>query len=214
MAALERLNLATGFALFSQSDFGAFFENLNYFGTRLAKLQIDTRAVARSLELYHELCEPHIRRCVRRSQSFRRAPVCDSCRAGHAFVGDLRGRVRSLLRHPAQCRQCAAGGLGRGAVGAQSVRPAGTRSGHHDAHFQRQCRNHSVARSRHPISAHQGRGRARGRFERHQRGSWTGLFRAHRRNRRVRHPARHLAVARSAEPVCCAATHSRSGARR
>jgi signal transduction histidine kinase len=61
MAALERLNLATGFALFSQSDFGAFFENLNYFGTRLAKLQIDTRAVARSLELYHELCEPHIR---------------------------------------------------------------------------------------------------------------------------------------------------------
>ena len=39
----------------------AFFENLNYFGTRLAKLQIDTRAVARSLELYHELCEPHIR---------------------------------------------------------------------------------------------------------------------------------------------------------
>lgn len=61
MAALERLNLATGFALFSQSDFAAFFENLNYFGTRLAKLQIDTRAVARSLELYHELCEPHIR---------------------------------------------------------------------------------------------------------------------------------------------------------
>lgn len=61
MAALERLNLATGFALFSQSDFGAFFENLSYFGTRLAKLQIDTRAVARSLDLYHELCEPHIR---------------------------------------------------------------------------------------------------------------------------------------------------------
>jgi signal transduction histidine kinase len=61
MAALERLNLATGFALFSQSDFAAFFENLSYFGTRLAKLQIDTRAVARSLDLYHELCEPHIR---------------------------------------------------------------------------------------------------------------------------------------------------------
>ncbi len=60
MAALERLNLATGFALFSQSDFTAFFENLNYFGTRLAKLQIDTRAVARSLELYHELCTPYI----------------------------------------------------------------------------------------------------------------------------------------------------------
>ena len=64
MAALERLNLATGFALFSQSDFGAFFENLHYFGTRLAKLQIDTRAVARSLELYHELCEPSHPQCL------------------------------------------------------------------------------------------------------------------------------------------------------
>ena len=70
MAALERLNLATGFALFSQSDFGAFFENLNYFGTRLAKLQIDTRAVARSLELYHELCEPHIRNAFADRRAF------------------------------------------------------------------------------------------------------------------------------------------------
>ena len=70
MAALERLNLATGFALFSQSDFGAFFENLNYFGTRLAKLQIDTRAVARSLELYHELCEPHIRNAFAERKAF------------------------------------------------------------------------------------------------------------------------------------------------
>jgi signal transduction histidine kinase len=70
MAALERLNLATGFALFSQSDFGAFFENLHYFGTRLAKLQIDTRAVARSLELYHELCEPYIRNAFADRRAF------------------------------------------------------------------------------------------------------------------------------------------------
>jgi signal transduction histidine kinase len=61
MAALERLNLGTGLVLFSHSDFGAFFENLHYFGTRLAKLQIDTRAVARALELYQELSTPHIR---------------------------------------------------------------------------------------------------------------------------------------------------------
>jgi signal transduction histidine kinase len=61
MAALERLNLGTGFVLFSHSDFNAFFENLHYFGTRLAKLQIDTRAVARSLELYQELAAPYIR---------------------------------------------------------------------------------------------------------------------------------------------------------
>jgi len=61
MAALERLNLGTGFVLFSHSDFAAFFENLHYFGTRLAKLQIDTRAVARALELYQELAAPYIR---------------------------------------------------------------------------------------------------------------------------------------------------------
>src|SRR5512141_1594795 len=61
MAALERLNLGTGFGIFSHGDFDVFAENLNYFGTRLAKLQIDTRAVARSLELYQELCAPYIR---------------------------------------------------------------------------------------------------------------------------------------------------------
>lgn len=61
MAALERLNLGTGFGIFSHGDFETFAENLNYFGTRLAKLQVDTRAVARSLELYQELCAPFIR---------------------------------------------------------------------------------------------------------------------------------------------------------
>jgi signal transduction histidine kinase len=39
-----------------------FFENLPYFGNRLAKLQTDTRAVARSLELYQTLCEPYLGR--------------------------------------------------------------------------------------------------------------------------------------------------------
>jgi signal transduction histidine kinase len=62
MAALERLNLGTGFGIFAHGDFDVFTENLNYFGTRLAKLQIDTRAVARSLELYQELCAPYIRK--------------------------------------------------------------------------------------------------------------------------------------------------------
>ena len=56
MAALERLNLGTGFGIFAHGDFDTFAENLQYFGTRLAKLQIDTRAVARSLELYQEIC--------------------------------------------------------------------------------------------------------------------------------------------------------------
>lgn len=62
MAALERLNLGTGFGIFAHGDFEIFAENLNYFGTRLAKLQVDTRAVARSLELYQELCGPCIRK--------------------------------------------------------------------------------------------------------------------------------------------------------
>jgi signal transduction histidine kinase len=59
MTALERLNLGTGFALFCQGDFGGFAENLRYFGTRLAKLQVESTAVARSLELYQLFCEPY-----------------------------------------------------------------------------------------------------------------------------------------------------------
>ncbi len=58
MAALERLNLGTGFALFCQSDFQTYSENLHYYGARLGKLKVDTRAVARSLEIYQGICEP------------------------------------------------------------------------------------------------------------------------------------------------------------
>ncbi|HYE25552.1 MAG TPA: GAF domain-containing sensor histidine kinase [Clostridia bacterium] len=60
MVALERLNLGVGFTIFSQSDFQAFLENVQYYGARLAKLNVDTRAVARSMEIYLELCEPYI----------------------------------------------------------------------------------------------------------------------------------------------------------
>jgi len=60
MVALERLNLGVGFALFSHSDFRTFNENLFYYGTRLAKLGIDTRAVARSLEIYTDVAEPYV----------------------------------------------------------------------------------------------------------------------------------------------------------
>ncbi|HET7185183.1 MAG TPA: GAF domain-containing sensor histidine kinase [Terriglobales bacterium] len=64
MAALERLNLGTGFALFCQEDFSSFFENLTYYGTRLSKLKVDTRTVARSLEIYQSLCEPHVQQLI------------------------------------------------------------------------------------------------------------------------------------------------------
>jgi signal transduction histidine kinase len=62
MVAMERLNLGVGFALFSHSDFRTFNENLFYYGTRLAKLSVDTRAVARSLEIYTDVAEPYLQR--------------------------------------------------------------------------------------------------------------------------------------------------------
>src|SRR5919204_6704656 len=52
LGALERLSLQTAHSFFSHGDLPGFFENVDYFGMRLAKLQVDTRAVARSLEIY------------------------------------------------------------------------------------------------------------------------------------------------------------------
>ena len=62
MAAMERLTFGTGFAVFCRSDITLFSENLLYYGVRLAKLKIDTRAVARSLDIYQSLAEPAIAR--------------------------------------------------------------------------------------------------------------------------------------------------------
>jgi len=60
LGALDRLILQTAHSFFSHNDLPGFFENADYFGMRLAKLQVDTRAVARSLEIYQELCEPYL----------------------------------------------------------------------------------------------------------------------------------------------------------
>ena len=60
MAALERLTLGTGFAMFCQADFNAFFENLSYYGTRLSKLKVDTRIANRALEIFQAICETNI----------------------------------------------------------------------------------------------------------------------------------------------------------
>jgi signal transduction histidine kinase len=62
MAALERLTIGTGFSIFSQTDFAAFYENLQYFGERLAKLKVSSREVARALEIYQQLIDPYLRR--------------------------------------------------------------------------------------------------------------------------------------------------------
>jgi signal transduction histidine kinase len=60
LAAIERLTLAAGCSYFLHNNFPGFQENLNYFGIRLCKLQVDTRAVARSLELYQSFCDPYL----------------------------------------------------------------------------------------------------------------------------------------------------------
>lgn len=58
MAALERLTIGTGFSIFSQTDFATFYDNLQHFGDRLAKLKVSVRAVVRSLEIYQQLIDP------------------------------------------------------------------------------------------------------------------------------------------------------------
>jgi two-component system, NarL family, sensor histidine kinase NreB len=60
LAALERLTVSSACSYFSHNDFPGFQENLQYFGTRLCKLRVDTRAVARALELYQSLCDPYL----------------------------------------------------------------------------------------------------------------------------------------------------------
>jgi len=61
LAVLERITIGVGFKLFHNGNFAPFFENLNYFGARLAKLQVDTRAVARAIEFGQSVCEPYLR---------------------------------------------------------------------------------------------------------------------------------------------------------
>ena len=60
IATLERITIASGSAHFRHNDFDAFSENLSYSGTRLARINVDTRLVRRALEIYEELCEPYI----------------------------------------------------------------------------------------------------------------------------------------------------------
>jgi len=58
MAALERLTIGTGFSIFSQTDFATFYDSLQHFGDRLAKLKVSARAVVRALEIYQQLIDP------------------------------------------------------------------------------------------------------------------------------------------------------------
>lgn len=58
LAVLERVGLTAALPLCREGRYDELFENLTYYGTRLAKLQVDTRAVARSLDLWQQVSEP------------------------------------------------------------------------------------------------------------------------------------------------------------
>jgi len=61
VVALEQLQLGAACAFIcSKNDFKGLLENLSYHGSRLAKLKVDTRVIARSLELYLNVCEPYV----------------------------------------------------------------------------------------------------------------------------------------------------------
>jgi signal transduction histidine kinase len=60
LAALERITLAAASTYLCQSDLLGFNENLTYFGTRLAKLKVDTRLVSFSLDQFQSNCEPYL----------------------------------------------------------------------------------------------------------------------------------------------------------
>ncbi len=62
LTTLERLTPGYGAEYIIERNFYKFFEGLHYHSVRLAKLHTDTRLVARSLELYQELCEPYLLR--------------------------------------------------------------------------------------------------------------------------------------------------------
>jgi signal transduction histidine kinase len=60
LATLEQLTVANACVHFKHADFEGFFEMLGYFGTRLAKLQVDTRLLRRALEIYEGLTQPYV----------------------------------------------------------------------------------------------------------------------------------------------------------
>ena len=60
LATLERVVFCGGAEYFTHNDFESYLENLTYFGTRLAKLNIDTRLVQCALSIFDELCEPYL----------------------------------------------------------------------------------------------------------------------------------------------------------
>ena len=117
MAALERLTIGTGFSIFSQTDFATFYDNLQHFGERLAKLKVSARAVARSLQIYQELIDPYLEKIFPPN----RLPEVMAAMETLSWA-TLRRRVGGLLRRAEDRGRHVAVGAGRGAVGRKSRR--------------------------------------------------------------------------------------------
>ncbi len=58
LGVLERVGIGCALRFCRNGRYEDLFENLTYYGTRLAKLQLDTRAIARSLDLWQQAAEP------------------------------------------------------------------------------------------------------------------------------------------------------------
>jgi len=60
LAAMERITFGTGVPYFIHGDFQGFRENVEYFGTRLSKLQVSSEVAGLALQAFQELSEPYI----------------------------------------------------------------------------------------------------------------------------------------------------------
>jgi len=75
LGVLERVGIAAALRLCRDGQYDALYENLTYCGTRLAKLQVDTRAIARSLDLWQQVSEPYLDRLSPEQRSHARATL-------------------------------------------------------------------------------------------------------------------------------------------
>ena len=133
MAALERLTIGTGFSIFSQTDFAAFYDNLQHFGERLAKLKVSARAVARSLEIYQQLIDPYLER-IFPPHRLPEAVAAMETLSWASYVAVSGG----VLRRAEDRSGDAAVGAGRGAFGRKSGCAAGAGAEDRDPDLQRE----------------------------------------------------------------------------
>ena len=174
MVALERLNLGVGFMMFSHSDFAEFTENLCYYGRRLAKLRVDTRQVARSLEIYQKIAVPFVEQAFgeRRFQMIAALETLASASfvaVSGAYFDVQQNASNALLKV-----------LDAELVGHQPLCTAGARAGGDRRYLRRKSGSRSAGRSRDQQAARaQLFGNGSGVWPRHCHRSRPGFYRPH-----------------------------------